>query len=180
MKMPSGGSEPPVFLVGMMGAGKSSVGARLAAAIGRRFVDLDTLVEEWAGEPIAALFAAGREDEFRELERSALRGFDARGAVVATGGGTVVHGGNLEWMLARGRVAYLRARPDTLAARLEGSARPLLEGHEGVRARAMRLATLLDQRRAAYEQAHLVLDTEALSEDEVVAQLRGWVEGKGG
>jgi shikimate kinase len=174
--MPSAGSEAPVFLVGMMGAGKTTLGMRLARALGRRFVDLDQLVEEQTGESIARLIERGREQAFRELERGALRRLDARGAVVATGGGSVVLPGNLEHMLAHGRVAYLRARPETLAMRLRGLTRPLLAGHDDDEARRLRLTSLLRERGAAYERAHMVLDVDEHSVEELTVSLRGWVE----
>ena len=170
--MPSADSDAPLFLVGSMGAGKSSVGERLAALLARRFVDLDRLIEEWASEPIAQLFEAGRENDFRDLERGALRGCDAKQTGVATGGGTVTHSSNLEHMLARGTVVYLRADPATLATRLAGAERPLLVGHQdNHEARRARLAQLLDERRASYERAHHVLDTDALTLDEVAQQI---------
>jgi len=179
--MPSVASDAPIFLIGSMGAGKSTVGERLASLLQRRFVDLDQLIEEWATEPIAELFAAGRENDFRDLERSALRGFDAKNTVVATGGGTVTHSSNLEHMLARGTVVYLRADPTTLAKRLAGADRPLLVGHQDSdEARRSRIAEILAQRCETYERAPHVLDTDTLTPDEVaraIARTLGATDG---
>jgi shikimate kinase len=170
--LPSPDYERPVFLVGMMGAGKSTVGRHLADQTGRCFVDLDREVEA-TGASIEALFAAGREAEFRALEARALRAIDVPGAVVATGGGVVLDASNVDHMIARGRVVYLRARPEALAARLAGTMRPLLQRYE--HDRTQRLAELLSERRAAYERAHLCFDTDGVTPDEVVSALTRWL-----
>src|SRR5688572_15024417 len=116
--MPSPSSDArPIFLVGMMGAGKSAVGVRLAERLGRRFVDLDRAIEARAGATVAELFRGG-EEGFRALEARTLLELDGREAVVATGGGAVLRPGNLEHMLSAGRVVYLRAEVATLLEHL--------------------------------------------------------------
>ena len=168
--MPSLGSDP-IYLVGMMGAGKTAVGIALAAALGRRFVDLDRALEQKSGMAVAALFAAEGEHAFRDREARLLVELDAKDTVVATGGGVVTRPENMELLLARGRVVYLRAKASTILSRLarqpDGLAsRPLLRtapNAEDV------LGSLWEQRRAAYERAHLRIDTDAHSPDEIAA-----------
>src|SRR3569623_2767655 len=98
----------PLFLIGFMAAGKTSVGRALAQATDRRFVDLDDVIAE-AGEPVATLVARDEAD-FRRLESAALARVidDAQdGPIVATGGGCAVHGDNLARMRAAGLVVAL-------------------------------------------------------------------------
>lgn len=157
-------AEAPIYLVGMMGAGKSTVGAALASRLARRFVDLDRVIEAGAGTTIAQLFGRVGEPAFRALERAAIASLDDRGAVVATGGGTFVDEAARTHMLARGTVVYLRAPVEVLAQRLQDgmAQRPLLA------AGASRLVELLAQRRESYERAEHVVDTAGLSIAQVV------------
>lgn len=176
------GPGRPVFLTGMMGAGKSTVAPLLAAAWGATWVDLDTRIARVFGAPIAALFARG-EAQFRRQEREALAsliaepGFVRRSVVVATGGGVVIDPHNRALMRSVGRVALLRVATEVLAERLsagEARARPLvaaLSGHE-LRARLLEVWT---QRRSAYEEADVVVDAEGSPQD-AVHKLRAALE----
>lgn len=153
----------PVFLTGMMGAGKSTVGQLLAQRLGVAFIDLDQRVERIAGCRVAELFAVG-EAEFRRREHAALRslvaepGFRDAGSVVATGGGVVEDVRNRELMLSCGRVAYLAVSIDVLLRRLSSpeqlAVRPLLD------ARSLRtsVAARLAQREPLYKTAQMCID----------------------
>jgi shikimate kinase len=150
----------PVFLVGMMGSGKTSVGRCLAAREEAAFCDLDQRLERITGKTIAALFEQG-ESAFRALERAALRslvhepGFAARACVVATGGGAVIDPDNRSVMRI-GTVVYLDVPTDELVRRLgaELHTRPLLAGDDP----RARLDALLAARRDAYEDGAIRVD----------------------
>jgi len=151
-----------LWLVGMMGAGKSAIGAALAAELGLPFVDLDAEVEAGAGCSIAELFESEGEAGFRRRERGALEAIAGRRAVVALGGGALAQPGVAGRLAASGTRVYLRARPETLAARIGAAAgRPLLAGLDAA-GREARLRSLLAAREPAYLRADLVLDTDDL------------------
>lgn len=154
----------PLFLIGFMAAGKTSVGRALAQAMGRRFVDLDDVIAE-AGEPVAALVARDEAD-FRRLEAAALaRVIDdapaGHGApIIATGGGCAAHGDNLARMRASGLVVALGVDvADAQSRAAGGPPRPLL-------ASAGELAA---KRAPIYRRAHAVVDTTGKTIADVVA-----------
>lgn len=155
----------------MMGAGKSAVGRELAALLGLPFIDTDAEIALRAGRSIAEIFAADGEPAFRRLESETIAGLAGRKAVVGLGGGAIAQPGAARALAASGTVVYLRARPATLLARLGDCAdRPLLAGLAPAE-RAAKLATLLDERRAAYESARVVVDTDGATAEEVAADL---------
>jgi shikimate kinase len=142
-----------LYLVGMMGAGKSSVGRPLAEALGYRFLDADTALEQAAGRPIPEIFASDGEEGFRELETAVLDGIASwHSLVVATGGGVVTRPVN--WgHLRQGVVIWLDAPEELLLQRLRAdpTPRPLLAQANP----SARLAALLEARRPLYAQADL-------------------------
>ena len=98
-----------VVLVGMPGCGKSSLGAAVAEAMGRRFADCDAIVAERAGMPIPEIFARFGEARFRELETQALAELCREsGCVIATGGGSILRAENVRAMRQNGRVCFIR------------------------------------------------------------------------
>jgi shikimate kinase len=159
----------PIFLIGFMGTGKSTVGLLLAAKLERRFVDLDAVIEEEAHMTIAEIFYNEREGGFRAREATALRRVAAQGPqVIAIGGGAPAHGDNMDFMLHAGKVVCLTASVDELTQRL-GSAetRPLLAGKD-VRAEVERL---LAARQKFYERAHVSIDTTGLVPSQVARRI---------
>lgn len=156
----SGGK--PIYLVGMMGVGKSTVGALLADALGRGFVDTDLEVERAAGRSVSEIFEQQGEARFRVLERAAIEeAFERRpSAVIALGGGAIVQPEMLARLKDRGLIVYLSARPEALCDRIgDDGSRPLLAGLSA-EARVARLAALLEARRPFYEQADHSIDAE--------------------
>jgi shikimate kinase len=108
-----------LFLVGMMGAGKTTVGRRLARRLGWAFVDADRELEARLGVPIATIFELEGEAGFRRRESALIDELTARGPMVlATGGGAVLDPANRAALHGRGRVVYLRASVGDLWQRL--------------------------------------------------------------
>lgn len=158
-----------LYLVGMMGAGKSSVGRPLAEALGYRFLDADAVVEQAAGQSIAEIFAREGEAGFRTLETAVLDQLASwHSLVVATGGGVVGRPEN--WgHLRQGVVIWLDAPEEVLLQRLRAdpTPRPLLAEADP----ASRLAALLTARRPLYAQADLTVPQGGGSPAEVAAQV---------
>lgn len=164
-----------LWLIGMMGSGKSTVGRRIAATTARDFVDVDSMVEERAGRSIAGVFEEQGEAALREIEAAEIRRLsgestpDATGRVIATGGGAVLDPDSVEAMRRSGVVAWLDAPAGVLAERIRGDARPLLAGGDV----ASRLAEILADRRSLYQQAaHYRIDVDRPAE-KVVSEVAG-------
>lgn len=154
------GERRTVWLVGMMGAGKSAVGRILAAQLGLPFVDTDTEVERDAGCSIRDLFAREGERAFRTRERAAIERCAGRAAVVALGGGAMAQPGIPERLAEAGTVVYLKARVETLLARVgDAHDRPLLGGLDEP-GRRDGIERLLGRRAAHYERAEVVVETD--------------------
>ncbi|HSR45862.1 MAG TPA: shikimate kinase [Acidimicrobiia bacterium] len=161
-----------LWLIGMMGSGKSEVGRRVAELTGFPFVDLDERVVANRGQSISEIFAGEGEIAFRRLERDELRAAaDEDPAVIATGGGVITGVGTSALMRASGTVLYLAAEPATLARRVGAdSHRPLLTGGDRVDI----LTEILRLRAPLYEAAaHHTIDTENHTIDEVAGEAIG-------
>jgi shikimate kinase len=164
-----------ILLVGLTGAGKSTVGRELSARIGYRFVDLDKEIERQSGKSISEIFREGGEAAFRVLEARATSSLhDEHEVIVATGGGWMARQDIQRSWPGSVRV-WLKVAPETALRRLgqRVHTRPMLDP-EGA---ADSLKRLLETRRAAYAEAECEVDTVARSPDEVVdemlKQLRG-------
>lgn len=156
----------PVFLVGMMGVGKTTIGRQLATALGREFVNLDHVIEARCGVRIATIFDIEGEEGFRRRETAALDEYTRRpGLVLATGGGAVLAEENRRMLSERGCVVYLRAGADELYRRVARDRnRPLLRTADP----RQRIVDLLACREPLYESvAAITLDTG----DQPVAQV---------
>ncbi|MDT5036324.1 MAG: shikimate kinase [Micromonosporaceae bacterium] len=160
--------RPVCVLVGMMGAGKTTVGQLVADRLGVPFLDVDATIEAAAGKPISDIFIDDGEEHFRALERSAiaaaLTGFDG---VLALGGGAVLADGTRE-SLAGHLVVYLSVEVADAIKRVGlGTGRPML----AMNPRAT-LRHLLDQRRPLYEGvASVVVHTDGRTVEEVAAEV---------
>jgi shikimate kinase len=161
-----------ILLVGMMGAGKTTAGRRLAHRLGWNFLDSDAEVEKATGMTVPALFDRDGEAAFRRIEAEALaRVCSATDpAVISVGGGAVLRPENRALLRASGRVIWLRARPATLVAPIgSGAGRPLLEREDNPTAA---LEALDSVRRPLYaEVAHETIDVDDLSPDGVGEQI---------
>lgn len=167
----------PVFLVGMMGCGKTTVGRALASRLDASFVDLDTRIERLAGCSIPELFTVG-EANFREHERRALLtlaeepGFCQRASVVATGGGVVIDPGNRALMSDCGLRVYLELAAEVALRRLaepaERAKRPLLT-QDGDALRELWVG-LHSRRAASYEESEISVSAEG-TPDEVALSI---------
>ena len=104
-----------IILCGFMGCGKSTVGPLLAGMSGRKFVDMDSYIEQHAGKTVSAIFAEDGEPHFRALEREACAVLAAQsGLVIAAGGGTLVQQGNADILRKTGVIVLLDASLDAL------------------------------------------------------------------
>ncbi len=166
-------STKHLVLVGLMGAGKTTVGERCAEQLGRPFVDTDELVEATVHLSVGEIFETLGEEQFRALERTAVADVSASPAplVIACGGGAVLDADSRARMRATGVVVWLQAPPAVLGARVtdqedrDGARRPLVRD-DGPVATLERLAVT---RAPAYEAAaHAVVDTTGKSVDDVV------------
>ena len=160
-----------VSLLGLRGAGKTTIGVAVAKRMGVRFVELDLLVARDAGMALAAIFEIHGETYFRRAEREALRKFldENEGAVLATGGSLVTAPDTYDLLRRRTTTVWLRARArdhwDRVVA--QGDVRPMKN-----RANAMsELKTLLVARRPLYAQAAYVVDTSGVTLEQAVRRV---------
>jgi shikimate kinase len=164
------GSSPSIILVGMMGAGKTTIGRQLAHALGRQFLDLDHDMEARCGVRIALIFDIEGEAGFRKRETALLDECSRlQGMVLATGGGAVLAPENREILKSRGVVVYLRAGVDELYRRVARDRnRPMLKASDP----RQRIAELIAQREPLYESvADITLDTGNMPVSQVVGTL---------
>jgi shikimate kinase len=166
MSMPDA-AEAPIFLIGFMGSGKTTVGGLLAERLGWSFADLDDLIVRAAGASVAEIFAREGEEGFRRRETEAVRAAaTGRRAVVATGGGAACREENLALMLGSGRVVALGVSAAEAVRRTGGrSGRPLLDGSADPLGAA---TALLAKRDAFYARAHLRVETDRRTPAEAV------------
>jgi len=163
----------PLFiaLVGLRGAGKSTIGARLAKRLKTEFIELDSLVEGAAGISLAEIFAIHGEYYYRGLERQALRELlaSARGGVVATGGSVVTDPENWRLIKRHCFTVWLRALPHEHMTRVQkqGDTRPM-RGHP---AAMDELKALLARRDPLYGEAQLAVRTTSKTPDKVASEI---------
>lgn len=161
-------TKQPVFLCGMMGSGKSTVGKTLAKLLGTTFTDLDSLIEEQLDMTIPEIFEKLGEDAFRKTERDLLLQISrASNGVVALGGGSLQNQHTVDHIKLNGRLVFLKTSRSTLVKRLQNrSGRPMLKsaGSEKI---TERIDQLMKQRLPYYSQAHITIETENLSKEEI-------------
>jgi len=165
-----------VVLVGMMGAGKSSVGRRVALRLGIPFVDADTEIEKAAGMAITDIFAIRGEAEFRSGEaRVILRLLEGGPQVLATGGGAFINPDTRAAIAAKGISIWLKAEADVLMKRIKRRQdRPLLQTADP----AATLRKLLEEREPIYALADLTVQSREVTHDRIVDEIVGAIAGR--
>jgi len=148
-------ADRTIALVGLMGAGKSTVGRRLANKLGRPFVDSDDEIEKAAGLSVADIFALHGEEEFRRVEHQVLkRLLNGPPQVLATGGGAYLNAATRDMMRENAVAVWLNADLETLWKRVSRrNHRPLLRRPDAKEV----LSNLFDERRPIYELADLTV-----------------------
>jgi shikimate kinase len=162
--------DRPIVLVGMMGAGKTSVGLRLAKALNLPFVDTDDEIEKAANMSVTEIFETHGEDYFRAGERRVLaRLFQGDIALLATGGGAFMQEETRNLILQKAHTFWLRVPLDELVRRVKRkpNKRPLLKGGKV----KQKLAALLEAREPIYELADIVINSTTDSHEDVVAMI---------
>ncbi len=162
--------EQNIFLIGFMGAGKSSVGRRLSGSYGLRLIEMDEEIERREGHSVSQIFSLDGEACFRELETRLIRELEnAKRTVISCGGGVPMREENLKSMRKSGVIVYLSARPETVYERVKNvHTRPLLEGHMNVD----EIADLMAERLPVYQRAaDLTLETDGRSVEELAREI---------
>lgn len=160
-----------IALIGLRGAGKSTVGARLADELAVRFIELDAEVEREAGTSLSEIFLMYGQGGYRRYERRALEHIIAEypQAVIATGGSIVSEPGTFDLLLSSSYTVWLKANPEDHMARVlaQGDTRPMAGNREAMED----LRRILQGRGALYAQADLTVDTSFATVDACVHQI---------
>jgi shikimate kinase len=180
-----------IILVGLSGSGKSTIGKLLSTHLNWQLLDTDTIIETEAKMAIRELFAQYGESYFRDLEHKLarrLRDENSDKQVIATGGGMPIYNNNLAILKELGKVFYLKADIDVITSRLvaqnQGLAtRPLLiqnnQAENEMLSARQSLSKILDERRAFYQEADIILETDELSPKEIQEQIMTILESEG-
>jgi len=162
----------PLFLCGMMGSGKSTIGRTLAQKLSVPFQDLDHLIVEKSGKNIAEIFESEGEESFREIERNLIIQLaQTAEGIIALGGGTLQNQQITDHVKLNGWLVFLDCKPDTLYNRLkESSNRPMISSlsEENLK---LKITTLLGNRLNFYEQAHFSVECSNKDVDTILEEL---------
>ena len=165
-----------IALIGFMGAGKTAAGRLLAEKLGKKLVELDSLIELRAGKPIPDIFHEDSEAAFRRLEIEVTREVAGnRNQVIACGGGVVLNQINIDRLKKGAVVVYLTASPEVILQRVsdDSSVRPLLENSN----KALNIRELLKFRQPLYERAaDIIIDTSGLDIETVAERITAGLE----
>lgn len=162
-----------------MGSGKSIVGIRLSYKMAMTVTDTDKMIEREQQKTISEIFAADGEEAFRRMETECLKNLAKQGhaQIISLGGGVPVRPENRKILKTLGMVVYLRAKPETIYARVKNdTSRPLLQCGDPL----ARIRELMEARASAYEEAaDMVIDTDSLSVEEILTQIVREAEKRG-
>jgi shikimate kinase len=159
-----------IFLIGFMGAGKSTVARHLQKRLKMNLAEMDERIEKEQGMTIPEIFEKYGESRFRDLESELILTIGKEGnTIVSCGGGVVVRPENIEYMKKNGQVFYLKTSPETVYNRVKDSTnRPILNGNMNVEY----IAGLMEKRRALYEgAADVTITTDGKSVDEITDEI---------
>lgn len=161
----------PIFLIGFMGSGKTTLGKKLSKVCNLPFIDLDQLIVEQSKLNISDYFSLHGEDSFRKLETDILKSIPLyEGAIVSTGGGSPCFNNNLQWMNEKGITIYLKLPPKALLKRLSGKereSRPLLRGKNEEEILDF-ITEKLNEREKFYNDARIIIDAHNLNPENVL------------
>jgi shikimate kinase len=153
-----------IFLIGYMGAGKTTIGKELSRLMSLSFIDLDAYIEARYYKTVPRLLAEKSEDEFRQIEQKMLHEVALfENVLISTGGGTPCFFDNMSFMNEVGQTVYLKVSPEELTKRLEPvkHTRPLLKGRQGDDLLAF-VEDTLEKRSLYYMQANIVFNVETM------------------
>ncbi len=158
-----------IVLTGFMGTGKTAVGKELAKILDRKVIDIDEEIEKKKGMAVTEIFREFGEEYFRTIETETIRAFaKSENLIIATGGGAVLRSENMDALKENGVVFCLCASPRVILDRTKGSEdRPLLN----VENPAGKIEELLACRKAFYEKAGFMIDTEEKSPSEIAYEI---------
>ena len=147
-----------IILIGFMGAGKTTIGRRLAKILDFSFLDTDNEIEDDQGCSIDEIFKYGGEDCFRDIETRLLKNFkNVDNTVIATGGGIILREQNREILLGLGKIVYLKVPQEVLLQRLNNDrSRPLFRGKNP----EIVLSKMFEERSLLYEQAECIIEVD--------------------
>lgn len=161
-----------IFLIGYMGAGKTTAGRELAKALGLDFIDLDHFIQGRFQKTVGQIFQEVGEAEFRNIERNVLHEVgEFEDIVIATGGGTPCFFDNMDYMNHAGTTVYLKALPEALTARLNicKDKRPLIKDKNEEELYTF-IVESLEKRELYYSRAKIIFETDKLISREDVNQ----------
>ena len=156
-----------IFLIGMMGSWKSTVGRELAISLDLKFIDTDDEIEESTEQSIVDIFKQRGETQFRKMETAYfIEKSQQPGFVISTGGGIVAMEANRNALKNNGITIFLKASPETLSYRIKNTdKRPLLHGNDAL----FQLSSIWKERKVFYEaSAHLTIETDRLNPAQVL------------
>lgn len=166
--------DQPIYLIGFMGCGKSTISKKLAAELQASQIEMDEILVTQFGKPITEIFADEGEEAFRQAETALIRSLgEAGAAVVSCGGGVAMRQENVRYMKEKGVVVLLQASPRTIYERVRNStSRPLLNGHMDV----AYIAGLMAKRAPFYEAAaDLTVSVDGKRVDQITEEIRGMI-----
>lgn len=165
-----------IALIGMRGAGKSTLGAKLASETNRRFIELDNEIEKDTGMPLGEIFSLYGQSGFRAIEKRTLEKVlkDNERAVISVGGGVVSEQETFDYLLSHCYTVWIKAQPEEHMSRVmaQGDFRPMAANDQALED----LRRILEARERLYRKADLVLDTSGSSVEESFAQLKATLQ----